>query len=142
MMKTQVGPGLRALGFKGSGQNYELRDAPAHWAMLGFQKSVASDAEQVRFTVNLLVVGRDDWERMRAERPNCPRRPTANTAQAAWSPRLGDLLPNRGSEIPGRATGPDAWWYVNAGQDTSEVANALVRMVEKFALPGMQRAMA
>jgi hypothetical protein len=57
MMKTQVAPALRGLGFKGSGQNYEL-PSPGHWAMLGFQKSAWSDASALRFTVNVLVVSR------------------------------------------------------------------------------------
>jgi hypothetical protein len=57
LMKTLIAPGLRALGFKGSGQNYQL-PSDDHWAMLGFQKSVSSDSETIRFTINVLVVSR------------------------------------------------------------------------------------
>jgi hypothetical protein len=77
MMKTQVAPALRGLGFKGSGQNYELPVA-GHWAMLGFQKSAWSDASALRFTVNVLVVSRAAWEKARSERSYVPARPTAN----------------------------------------------------------------
>jgi cold shock CspA family protein len=94
MMKTQVAPGLRALGFKGSGQKYEL-PSPDHWAMLGFQKSAWSDASALRFTVNVLVVSRAAWETERTQRSYVPSRPTANRLWGAfvWQRRIGTLLP-------------------------------------------------
>ncbi|RPE41173.1 uncharacterized protein DUF4304 [Streptomyces sp. Ag109_O5-1] len=50
MMRTQIAPALRALGFKGSGQIFELPH-PASWALLGFQKSAYNTARHVEFTV-------------------------------------------------------------------------------------------
>jgi Domain of unknown function (DUF4304) len=71
MLKTLVAPGLRAIGFKGSGQNYRL-PSDDYWAMLGFQKSTSSDAAHVRFTANVLVVSRSAWDAVRAESPHLP----------------------------------------------------------------------
>jgi Domain of unknown function (DUF4304) len=57
LLKSLIAPGLRAIGFKGSGQNYRL-SSDDHWAMLAFQKSTSSNATHVRFTANVLVVSR------------------------------------------------------------------------------------
>jgi uncharacterized protein DUF4304 len=78
MLKTLIAPGLRAVGFKGSGQNYRL-PSDDYWAMLGFQKSTSSDAGHVRFTGNVVVVSRSGWDTVRAESPHLPQRPTATT---------------------------------------------------------------
>jgi hypothetical protein len=129
MMKMQVAPALRELGFKGSGQNYEL-PAPGHWAMLGFQKSVWSDASGLRFTVSMLVVSRAAWEKARSERSYVPARPTANRlwGDFAWQKRIGALLPG----------GQDHWWEVKADSTTDDLAAEVVSAIEDFALPAMR----
>lgn len=65
-LKTLIALCLRAIGFKGSGQNFRL-PSDDHWAMLGSQKSTSSDATHVRFTANVLVVSRVAWDAARAE---------------------------------------------------------------------------
>ena len=132
MMKASVAPGIRALGFKGSGRNYEL-PSPRHWAMLGFQRSAFSDATVVRFTINVLVVQRAVWEKTRTEKSHLPPRPTANTfcGTFVWQHRIGDLPP--GSE--------DLWWRVAAGADTDELAAAVLWAVKDYALPAMREQM-
>jgi hypothetical protein len=131
MMKTQIAPPLRALGFKGSGRSYELRSRD-YWAMLGFQKSAFSDASQIRFTVNVAVVSRDVWEAARKKWPDLPTRPTANVPQGPeWWRRLGELI-HDGQEI---------WWMVEAGMDTAELAEAVLWAVEDYALPAMHAQM-
>jgi hypothetical protein len=59
MIREHVAPALREMGFKGSGQNYSL-PSETHWVSLWFQKSAYSDALRIRFTVHLLVVGKDE----------------------------------------------------------------------------------
>jgi hypothetical protein len=49
MLQSTIAPRLRALGFKGSGQVFELPDE-RFWALVGFQKSVSSDRSKVKFT--------------------------------------------------------------------------------------------
>ena len=132
MLKTAIAPGLRSIGFKGSGQNYRL-PSDDHWAMLGFQKSTSSDAGHVRFTVNVLVVSRSKWDAVRAESPHLPERPTATTfwGTFVWQKRIGDLL----------SGGEDLWWEIEAGVDPSGLADAVVWAVRDSVLPAMHRQM-
>jgi Domain of unknown function (DUF4304) len=132
LLKTRVAPALRELGFKGSGQNYGL-PSDDFWALLGFQKSTSSDAGRVRFTANVLVVSRADWDAVREERPHLPKRPTATTfwGTFVWQKRIGALLPG----------GEDLWWEVAAGVDTTELADAVVWAVQDYVLPAMRRRM-
>src|SRR5947209_7169681 len=58
MMREQVAPQLRALGFKGSGQRFTL-PSDSHWALLGFQRSAWGDSRKGKFTINLTVVSKD-----------------------------------------------------------------------------------
>jgi hypothetical protein len=46
--------------------------------MLGFQAHKWSDSDEVLFTVNLLVVARETWERERAHKPYLGTKPNAN----------------------------------------------------------------
>jgi hypothetical protein len=129
MMKAQVAPALRALGFKGSGQKYEL-SSPDHWAMLGFQKSAWSDASALRFTVNVLVVSRADWETARTQRSYVPARPIANRlwGDFVWQRRIGTLLPGH----------EDFWWEFDANSKTADLAAEVVSAIEEFALPAIR----
>src|SRR5882757_3399617 len=54
LLRAQIAPGLRALGFKGSGQTYELPHLET-WALIGFQKSAHNTARHIEFTVNVTV---------------------------------------------------------------------------------------
>jgi hypothetical protein len=128
-MKSQIAPRLRALGFKGSGQNYELASTE-FWAMVGFQKSAFSDAGRVSFTMNVLVVSRATWDAVRVQNDHVRPRPTANTScgSVAWQRRIGGLLPGD----------RDLWWEVRAGANTSELADAVLWAVEDYALPAMR----
>lgn len=137
MLRDQVAPRLRSLGFKGSGQTFRL-PSETHWALLGFQKSAWSDADRVSFYVNLTAVGRDDWAKGREAWPSLPDHPGANWGlppmiEAAfagkyWHSRLGPLIPG----------GLDRAWVVSAGEDTHEVARAVVAHIEEFAVPAMR----
>jgi hypothetical protein len=142
MLRDEVAPRLRALGFKGTGQKFAL-PSETHWALLGFQKSGFSDMGQVAFTVNLTVVERDAWERGSQEAwPNRPVRPPgANWSLppmleekfvgAYWHSRIGFVMP--GSR--------DRWWKVLADADNADVAVAIVAEIEEFAVPAMHERM-
>jgi hypothetical protein len=138
VIKREIAPPLRALGFKGSGQNYELPSA-THWALLGFQKSAWSNKSTVRFTVNLTVVDRDDWARLAGEYRQIGERPSANSYPAApifpavyessyWHSRLGELTPER----------RDLWWDIAAGEAPGRVAREVVGAITNYALPAMR----
>jgi hypothetical protein len=74
MIRDHIAPALREMGFKGSGQNYAL-PSETHWVSLWFQKSAYSDARKIRFTLHLLVVGKDEWEAIRETNDRAPERP-------------------------------------------------------------------
>lgn len=125
MMKDEIAPTLRQLGFKGSGQRFELPSGDT-WAVLGFQKSQRSDSDEVRFTINIAVVARDAWT---AERESFfPERPGANTRYGiGWETRIGDLIPGN----------LDRWWTVQGGRATARIAGEVVSAIEQYALPAM-----
>jgi hypothetical protein len=133
MMREQNAPQLRALGFKGSGQRFSL-PTETHWALLGFQRSAWGDSNEGRFTINLTVVSKDDWEVSRADRPHRASTPQANALEGvpAWEDRIGMLMPDR----------LDRWWEVRAGQPTEQVAAEVVSAVREHALPETRRQIA
>ncbi|WP_084965824.1 DUF4304 domain-containing protein [Thermoactinospora rubra] len=82
MLRDEIAPALRELGFVGSGQIYRLPD-DRHWARLGFQKSAFSMWEQVSFTINLSVVSKELWEQRRSA-GRLPARPAPSTFYGPW----------------------------------------------------------
>ena len=97
MMREEIAPELRRMGFKGSGQSFIL-PSEAHWVLLGFQKARASYAEYVRFTVNVTAVSKRAWVEARSERSYLSERP--NPKQQLRP--LGVAMANRAS-TPGQA---------------------------------------
>lgn len=127
MLREQVAPRLRALGFRGSGQSYSLPSDEA-WVLVGFQKFKWSDQEEVEFTLNLTVGSKAAWDEARAERPYLPQRPSANTFYGTyvWQERIGSIV-GRGDRI----------WKVRAARPTDAVAEDLLTEFESKALPVM-----
>lgn len=135
MLKTQVAPAFRELGFKGTGQVYRL-DVPDYWAMLGIQRSQWSDARKILFTLNLLCFAMADWNELRKRIPQHPERPNPNVFYAPnilWQRRIGELIP---------PTFEDTWWQVCAGRPTDGVADQVVAAVRDHALPAMRQQIA
>lgn len=133
MMRDEVAPRLRALGFKGSGQRFTL-PSETHWAFVGFQRSAWSDRTALRFTINLTVVSKEEWKRARADHSYLGERPQANAAAGgpAWDERIGFLMPER----------RDHWWSMGAGEPSEGVAAGVIDAVERFALPELLRQIA
>jgi hypothetical protein len=105
-MKTAFGPALRAEGMRGSGGRFEF-PSEVVWAQLGFQKSTYSDAQEVRFTVNLSVIRRDEWHQQTSAHPHLGERPKPTFHYGAWADqaRIGTLTPE----------GEDKWWRIVRG---------------------------
>jgi hypothetical protein len=91
MLREEVAPALRELGLRGSGQRFRL-PSESHWALLAFQKSQWSDADEIRFTVNVMTVS-ETFGR------HSPRR----TPNSVGSPRLTRRL--RRSSLASRRLG-------------------------------------
>jgi hypothetical protein len=130
MMREQVAPALRQLGFKGSGQAFTL-PSDEYWALAGFQKSVSSNAQHVRFTVNLTVVSRQEWAEIFAKHPTFGAKPKANVHGGGWHARIGQLL----------ADSSDHWWWVEPDRPTEAVGREAIAAIRDYGLPEMQRHM-
>jgi len=121
LMKTTFAPALRAVGLRGSNGRFGL-PSDVYWAQLGFQKSSYNGPDEVRFTVNLSVIGRAEWESQRADKPYLGKRPTPTTQYGAWAEqvRIGQLTPVSG----------DKWWRIIRGAEVEPVrADALADLL-------------
>lgn len=128
-MKATFGPALRGAGLRGSGGRFEL-PSDVFWAQLGFQKSAYSDGQEVRFTVNLSVIRRDEWEAQAASAPHLGQRPSPSTHYGAWADqvRLGRLTPE----------GEDKWWRIVRGVESSEVRDDAVHDLLTYGVPWLR----
>src|SRR4051794_2946812 len=74
VLRDVIAPALRGMGFKGSGTLYRLDDEKC-WARFGFQSSSSNTVDLVKFTVNLAVIDKAAWLRIRDELPYLPKIP-------------------------------------------------------------------
>jgi Domain of unknown function (DUF4304) len=130
MVKEQIAPALRELGFKGSGQRFVL-PSETDWAQIGLQKFTRSNRDFVDFTANVTVVSRDVWDTERAEQPHLPKQPAPNIYYGtyAWQTRIGDLVPERREKV----------WRVDPDRPTEPVAEEFVAAIRDHALPAMRK---
>lgn len=129
-MKESFGPALRNAGMRGTGGSFSL-PSDTHFALLGFQKSQFSDASCVKFTVNIKVVERPVWDRMRGDRPRLPTKPAPNTGYGnfEWHQRIGKLLPDH----------EDKWWHLRRGEDNAATIAEVVEVLTTIAVPALRR---
>ncbi len=131
LLKNSVAPGLRENGLKGSGQAYSIK-SDDYWALIGLQKSMYSDSQSLKFTINIYVVSKQQWEEGREKYSYFPKKPSANTKwQIGWSERIGSLMPAK----------LDHWWEFNSQTNESELAQQVVEAISKYAVPAMQSKM-
>lgn len=125
IIKHRVSPAMRALGCTGSGGRYAL-PSETHWALIGFQKSAFNSASEVRFTINLLVVGRASWHDLRQQRPSLPERPLASGGYRGpvHSVRIGHLI----------GDGHDTWWSITAATDATAVVDEVLTTLTEVGL--------
>jgi hypothetical protein len=137
MMRDEIAPELRRMGFKGSGQSFIL-PSETHWVLLGFQKSRVSNAEFVLFTVNVTAVSKRTWIEARSERSYLSERPSpsSNYGPWAWQSRIGQLLPDR----------QDKWWTVDIRASMEsvkvEVLEEVLDAIRTYALPAIEQQVA
>jgi hypothetical protein len=125
MMRDEVAPALRALGFKGSGQAYVLPN-DTHWAMLSFQKSaLRSDADQIFFAVNFDVTTKEEWDQRRRA-VGAPERPSPS-----WFSRMTIADGPRGGGI-------QHWWELRVGSPVQPLVEDVITRITNEALPTMR----
>ena len=127
MLRSEIAPRLRALGFKGSGPSFVLPDE-ARWLIVAFQKDRYSRADWVRFTVNLTVADKAAWADARQYEPTLPVRPSGTvryTLGDAKVIRLGNLMP---------PSGGDRWWEVGPNRASGPASRQVLDAIERLAL--------
>jgi hypothetical protein len=129
MMKATFTLALRGEGLRGSGGRFEL-PSENYRAQLGFQKSAYSEGQEVRFTVNLSVIRRDEWEALAAAKPYLGERPTPSTKYGAWADqvRIGKLAPD----------GEDKWWRIVRGVNSSDVRDDAAHDLLIYGVPWLR----
>lgn len=97
--------------------------------MLGFQSSMASNADSVKFTINLLVVGKQDWDDARQRSPHLSAIPSPNTLGLhRYAQRVGQLTHGR-----------DHWWRLYASHDPEPLVAEVTAALREVALPTLRR---
>jgi hypothetical protein len=131
LLRTHLGPRLRALGFKGSGASWSA-DRPGFLVGLGVQRSVHGDRRETQLTINVTVVSIETWTALLQERPYLSARPAPNTryGPAVWQRRIGLLLPERS----------DRWWSVGPDTDLAALAEDVAGAIAAHVLPAIDRA--
>ncbi|KTR94208.1 hypothetical protein NS220_09985 [Microbacterium testaceum] len=132
MIKDTISPALRAEGLIGSGGRYSVR-SDTHWALVGFQKSAYSDRREIQFTVNLMVVRRDEWLAQAAEDSSFPVKPSASLG-------YGSVMPKRIGSLVG--DGADKWWRLFGGQDVDLLAADVLTDLRDAGLPWLRERVA
>lgn len=126
VLRTRIGPELRASGLRGSGQNWSLPNAAKDYALLSFQRWRYSTASEAGFTVNLCVARRAEWAAAFARSPWLGARPTATTEGGpAWYSRIGSLLD----------PAVDRWWVVRSEDDVPSVVDDVLHLVRAVVVP-------
>lgn len=127
MVKEELAPQLRRMGFRGSGARFEL-PSDTHWLLLGLQKSTSSTADEVRFTVNLSAVDRQAWAAKYETDAWIGEKPSANVRGplTTWQ-RLGILV-----------SGTDTWLSVRANGPTAEVVGTVVDGIRNHGVPWLR----
>lgn len=127
-LRERIAPALRAAGFTGSGLEYRLRAADPDHALLGFQRSASSGAQECRFTVNLRAVPYEEHEALRRLRPALGSRLSANrTGPVGRHLRIGRLLGHP----------HDHWWSITDGRSAARAADEVTDLVLRHGVPAL-----
>lgn len=129
LMKLAFAPALRKAGLRGSGGRFEL-PSERFWAQLGFQKSAYSDGQELRFTVNLSVINRDEWDRQVKAKPYLGAKPTPTVHYGSWAEqvRIGRIT----------AVGEDKWWRILRGVDSTSVRDDALHDLLIYGVPWLR----
>lgn len=130
MVRTSLAPGLATLGFVGSGHVFRSK-VDDYWTQVSLHQSEGGFLHRIRFTVDLGVVQRNEWDEQLRVRPYYPARHQPASNNAGWSARIGELVTVGGFPIG------DLWWELDAGRPFESLADEIVSAVRTFGMPAM-----
>lgn len=131
-MRDDIAPGLRELGFKGSGKRFYLPDTD-HYAVVSFHTNKTVFPDRVKFTLNVSIVDKASWERARAVSPALPQQPSAVASygldDGVWWQPVGMFV-----------GGHERWWTLDAAGTRREfVAREVLGAVQDAVLPVLRQ---
>ena len=125
LLKDHFAPMMRKLGFKGSGQKYSY-PADDYFIQIGIQKSQYSDSERISFTLNIQIIGKEEWNEVRKTRDFYPEKPSANTFYGVGkNERIGLMTPQN----------LDKWWDYGLDAKELSILDEIRVMIETYVLP-------
>jgi hypothetical protein len=130
MIDSGLAPGLRELGFFGSGRRFRM-EVDRHWAEVLVSQSPSLVDGAVRFTLTMSVLSRDEWAEQLRVRPYYPARTPRGVMRTGWQAPIGQLVVVGGYPIG------DLWWELGVGQPFESLANEILTTVRIFGLPAM-----
>lgn len=133
MVRARLAPGLRGYGFIGSGQTFRA-SIDDYYAQVTLQQAPVATTRYVRFTADLSVVQRNEWDEQLRVRPYYGARP--NPSAAGWTARIGELMSVGGFPIG------ELWWELDAGRPFESLADEVVSAVRWYGLPAMMEQIA
>ncbi len=127
-LRDDIAPGLRQMGFRGSGKRFYLPDSD-HYAVVSFHTAKTSFADRVKFTLNVSIVDKASWQRARIECPELPQQPSAVATygldDGVWWQPVGTIV-----------GGHERWWFLDAaGTKRDFLAREVLGAVEAAVLP-------
>lgn len=131
MVETNLAPGIRALGFFGTGLRFRL-DGDDCCGELVLEQTRSFSARTVRFTLLVGVISRDEWSAQLRVRPYYPTSEITRTERTSWQAPIGDLV-----TVSGYPVG-DLWWELEVGKPFKGMAAEIISTVREFALPAIQ----
>lgn len=134
MVRDDIAPRLRELGFRGSRSVYSLPD-DHYWRLLGFQRSVSSNRERVSFTLNLTLADKAAWQAALQTHAWIGSRPSGNVGAYGLPPEIVEVA-RIGELIPGK---DDVWWELPAGGAAEPLASEVLDAIETYGLPWLRR---
>lgn len=129
MVDMNLAPGLRALGFAGTGRRFRM-EIDRHWAEISLDQAASLTTGRVRFTLHLRVLARDEWTEQLRVRPYYPAaaRPTLHTT---WESPIGGVV-----YVAGHPIG-ELWWELEVGQPFDSLAQEILDALHHFGLPAL-----
>lgn len=133
MMRDEVGPALRPIGFTRSGTTWTLKTPNNDVAVVNAQSSRSSTADEVHFVLNLAVAP-EPWRAWRNTflRRQAPRTPKEH--DGLWRDRL-----HPGPGVPRHEHGTESWWVIRDERDARGCADDVVGQLIQHAVPQLRQ---
>jgi uncharacterized protein DUF4304 len=130
MIDMGLAPGLRTLGFAGTGRRFRM-EIDRHWAEITLLQSASLTSGRVRFTLLLKVLHRDEWAEQLRVRPYYPSASARPTLHTTWESAIGAVVTVGGHPIE------DLWWELEVGQPFDSLAQEVLAALRHFGLPAL-----